>query len=277
MEPMHKPQDRLPRRIQRSTALVGFCQCKGYSMFKKICRVIDRALWPERVKNNRPCNSGWFPIVAAIGSAAKAAAAAAVKAAAAAAAKAGTAAATMGSKAIALAGKGAMAAGKAATGLGKGLMGQSSTSSPLALGKTAAPALNASAMKTGNAIGLAMNQVGKQIGAQIMGGGGNSGGATPQVSQFGSVEQTGGQARPSMLSAGAQTMGGLMNNPLASHVNTTTDTDFQNIAPPQVADYSQEAAPVTGQVGQQQAMPLQSLTPADIEYYRRMRSQRYGV
>lgn len=50
----------------------------------------------------------------------------------------------------------ALAASKAAAiGLGKGLLGgaQAAGSSPLSLGKTAAPALNASAMKAGSSVG----------------------------------------------------------------------------------------------------------------------------
>lgn len=123
-----------------------------------------------------------------------------------------------GSKALALAGKGATAIGHGAQGLAKG-----------ATGMGAAPG-RAGAL--GSKLGLAMKDVGKQIGGQMIGG---------------AMQQQGNQTFDTQEQPPA------MIQPIGGEVAPTMTP---SVAP---------------QPTQAQAMPLAAMRPADLEYYRRMR------
>lgn len=219
---------------------------------------INKLLWPARVKKGLPCNKGVWPILGALikGVAAGAAKAAAV------AAKGVSVAAQGASKAIALAGKGTQAIGHAAKGAGQGLIkGVSSNSSPLALGKTTSPALNASASSFGSKLGAGLNQ---GIMSQVTGGGNNAGDMTNSIvnqwSGGSGIEQAGG-SNPSLGSRLMQRVGGMMQNPLSSQTpNQTTDTEFQTITPPQISQ------PIDYTANTMQNNSLQGLSREEIDY-----------
>lgn len=111
------------------------------------------------------------------------------------------------SKAIVLAGKGATMVGKGAIGMGKGIMGSSQASSPLALGKTAAPALNAGAMKAGNQLGVMMNSMGRDLGKNLlmskMGGGGGTVGQTEDFPDIAPMQTASAPNAPTMAGQAA--------------------------------------------------------------------------
>jgi hypothetical protein len=136
--------------------------------------------------------------------------------------------ATAGSKALAFGSKAGSALWQGAQGVGKGLAGASSKTTPLSIGKTAAPALNASARAIGQNIGSAMR----------------SGGADLLMSK---------------LIGGSQT--------------PNVESDFQGIQQ-QPTITSGENAPLL--MPQGQSAPIGLMTPADIEYIRRMRQQQMG-
>jgi hypothetical protein len=143
-----------------------------------------------------------------------------------------------------------------AQGAGKGFIGKDAS----ILGKGVAGPLGKTQMLQQN-----LRNVGVAIGRNVSGIVGMKTGINPSVD---TLIQGKNLSLPSRISS---MMSSAMQSPLKSQVpNQTQDTqNAGSISPVEVTDT--ENAPVITPMGQQQAMPIEQLTPADIEYYRQLR------